>query len=140
MRIFLMLMALTATAEANLHADDFIQEPTGDIYLQAGDSVQIKSGGDGNFVLQSDSTSDINLNAGGNIVNWAGPGMQVISYGESALVFTDHGLQLAETDSKPECNDSRRGLIYYVQAATGVADALQVCMKLTNDSYSWVSK
>lgn len=109
----------------------------GGLNLLSGNSVQIQSGGDGSFTLNSANTSSIDISAGGSVVLYAGPTYPVYTFAESLQVYTDHGLQLTAMDSQPTCDSGRRGTLYYVQAGTGVADTLEICMKLADESYAW---
>lgn len=48
------------------------------------------------------------------------------------------GLQLT-TGSKPTCNVSNRGLIWYTAGGTGVADTAEICTKSSSDTYAYRS-
>lgn len=50
------------------------------------------------------------------------------------------GVVLNTTGTQPTCDSSVRGMMWYVQGATGVADAFQICMKDASDVYAWVNK
>lgn len=103
----------------------------------AGSSVQIQAGGDGVMNLSTSNTSDIDVNSAGSTVVMTGTGYSTYVYSESLQLYTDHGLQLSQTDTKPTCDDSRRGTLYYNANADGVADTLQICMKSSSDTYAW---
>jgi len=48
------------------------------------------------------------------------------------------GLQLS-TGSKPTCNSTNRGYIWYVAGGAGVADTAEICRKDNLDAYAWTS-
>ncbi len=129
------------------HGDLYIQTDTpdefgfgGGVNITAGSSVQISSGPNGAFILNSAPDASINVNSGGDLMlAGAGGYYGVYAYGESLQVVTDHGLRLVPQAAAPTCDSSHRGTIYYVASDTGVADQLQVCMKLVDDTYSWLS-
>lgn len=117
--------------------DDSLTVQAGNgLNLLSGSSVQIQAGNDGYIGISTSNTSDIDIMAGGNVVLWA-LNYQVITYGESALIQTDHGLQIQPNSTQPVCDSTRRGLLFYVNGDTGVADSLQVCAKLSDDSYAY---
>jgi hypothetical protein len=47
------------------------------------------------------------------------------------------GLRLSPVGTRPACDSATRGLLWYAQGAATEADAVQVCMKMANESYSW---
>jgi len=47
------------------------------------------------------------------------------------------GVRLNTTAGRPGCGVSTRGVIWYVQAATGSADTLSVCSKDASENYAW---
>lgn len=59
--------------------------------------------------------------------------------GVAELTIKDSGL-LVLANAVDSCNASNRGGLKVVQGGVGVADALQVCLKATDGSYSWVTK
>ena len=48
------------------------------------------------------------------------------------------GLQLT-SGSKPTCDSTKRGLLWFVAGGAGVSDTLEVCRKNSSDVYGWVS-
>lgn len=48
------------------------------------------------------------------------------------------GLKIA-TGTKPTCDSTYRGTLYYVAGGAGVADTYEVCKKDAGDSYAWAS-
>lgn len=57
---------------------------------------------------------------------------------EKVRIAYDGGLKLA-TGTKPTCNSTYRGTLYYVAGGAGVADTYEVCTKDAADSYAWRS-
>jgi hypothetical protein len=43
----------------------------------------------------------------------------------------------AGNKAAPTCDSNHRGLITYIEGATGVKDTLEVCAKDVSDSYAW---
>lgn len=41
--------------------------------------------------------------------------------------------------SKPTCDSSIRGMVWYVQGGAGVADTVEICAKAAADTYAWRS-
>ena len=110
-------------------SDDALQVQSGSIALVSGSEVLIQSGGDGAFLIQSSNTSDITVNAGGNVVLWPGAG------DFATVVYS--GLQISPQSAQPTCDASHRGTIYYNAADTGVEDTVVICVKHADDTYSW---
>ena len=109
----------------------------GGLNLTSGNSVQISAGGNGGFSL-STAGADIDISpTGGDVVLTAGSNNYVDAYGDSLYVATQYGLQLSPQAAAPTCSSSRRGTLYYLASAGGVADQLQVCVKAADDTYSW---
>jgi hypothetical protein len=50
------------------------------------------------------------------------------------------GIRLNTTSAKPTCDASKRGTFWFTQGGIGVADVLEVCMKLQDGTYVWVVK
>lgn len=48
------------------------------------------------------------------------------------------GLQFV-TGSRPTCDASARGFVWYVAGGAGVADTIEICGKAAADTYSWVA-
>lgn len=48
------------------------------------------------------------------------------------------GLKIA-TGTKPTCNSTYRGTLYYVAGGAGVADTYEACVKDAGDSYAWTA-
>lgn len=48
------------------------------------------------------------------------------------------GIQLT-SGTKPTCDSTKRGLIWYTAGGAGVSDTLEVCRKNSSDVYAWVS-
>lgn len=61
---------------------------------------------------------------------WAG------SNAQARLVGT--GVRLV-TGTRPSCDATTRGLLFYVAGGAGVADTIEVCGKAAADTYSWVA-
>ncbi|BDV43453.1 hypothetical protein GURASL_23760 [Geotalea uraniireducens] len=47
------------------------------------------------------------------------------------------GIKLNTATTKPTCDSTVRGTIWFTRSATGVADALEVCAKDATDNYAW---
>lgn len=52
--------------------------------------------------------------------------------------FSESGFKLA-SGTRPTCDASTRGAIFYVAGGAGVADTCEVCVKSALDAYAWVS-
>jgi hypothetical protein len=48
------------------------------------------------------------------------------------------GLQLT-SGTKPTCNSSNRGLIWYTAGGAGIADTAEICAKSSTDTYAYRS-
>jgi len=48
------------------------------------------------------------------------------------------GIRINTTATKPTCSLTIRGTMWFTQAATGVADTLEVCAKQANGTYAWM--
>lgn len=55
-----------------------------------------------------------------------------------ARISSVGGIQLL-TGTKPACNSSTRGTLYYVAGGAGVADTYEVCVKDAADAYAWAT-
>lgn len=55
---------------------------------------------------------------------------------QSGAFFTDLGIQLNTSGTQPVCDGNHRGEFWFVQAATGVEDGLQVCHQTTT-GFAW---
>lgn len=53
-----------------------------------------------------------------------------------ALENIDAKIQIGT--SKPTCDSSIRGHIYVTESGTGVADVVEICLKESGDTYSWI--
>lgn len=47
------------------------------------------------------------------------------------------GVKLNTSTTKPTCNSTVRGTIWFTRAATGAADTLEVCAKDATEAYAW---
>ena len=47
------------------------------------------------------------------------------------------GIRINTSTARPTCSSTTRGVLWFRQNATGVADTLQVCAKDSLDAYSW---
>jgi len=63
---------------------------------------------------------------------------QAGSLTERIRVMPPGGLKLA-TGTKPTCDSTYRGTIFYVAGGAGVLDTLEVCRKDAADNYAWIS-
>lgn len=77
-----------------------------------------------------DANNRVVLGDGAVVDVWAG------STGQARLVGT--GIRLV-TGTRPTCDATTRGLLFYVAGGAGVADTCEVCRKDNADAYAWVS-
>lgn len=49
------------------------------------------------------------------------------------------GLRLNTATSQPTCSSAHRGLFWVTESGASIADAVQVCVKTSSDTYTWVS-
>lgn len=64
--------------------------------------------------------------------------MQVVSTSTGMVSFMDGGLvALPKVASLPSATSSRRGAMFRVEGAAGVADGIYVCVKQADDNYAW---
>ena len=64
------------------------------------------------------------------------------NFGNAAIegvLYATQGLALTPITSQPACSNPNRGMMWYIQSASGTADHLQVCSKGSSDAYSWVT-
>ena len=84
------------------------------------ESFMIDSGGD--IFLGKDQTDNINGIVGKN----------------STMEFPiTGGVLLTTTGTQPSCIAANRGMLWFIQAASGVADQMQVCGKTSGNTYAW---
>jgi hypothetical protein len=55
-----------------------------------------------------------------------------------AKLEVNGGVRLNTTTSKPTCDSSQRGTMWYEQSGSGTDDYLYVCMKNAANTYNWV--
>jgi hypothetical protein len=99
----------------------------------------------GNFLLfqnQAASSDLFKVDVAGN-TNLAGTLTVNTSTGTDGVLLISStasggGVQLS-TGTKPTCDSSKRGLLWYVAGSAGVVDTLEVCRKSSSDTYTWVS-
>ncbi len=70
--------------------------------------------------------------------SWSIPTEQGVSLQVTGGLSTDT-LTIAPTVPQPSCSLPSRGTFWFVQAASGAADHLQVCAKSAADTYSWMT-
>jgi hypothetical protein len=80
------------------------------------------------------ASKDIIFHTGGTLA--ANERMRI---SDSKIVMAS-GVVLNTTGTQPTCEVATRGMLWYVQGATGVADTFQVCMKNSSDVYAWAVK
>jgi lysophospholipase L1-like esterase len=68
--------------------------------------------------------------------NWSIPVEKGVSLQVAGGLSTD-SFTIAAASPQPSCTASLRGTFWFVQAATGASDSLQVCAKGADDTYSW---
>lgn len=57
---------------------------------------------------------------------------------DAAVVkYNANGLRLVDTGSRPTCDSTIRGQLFYDAGGAGVADTVAVCAKDSGDSYAW---
>ncbi len=143
--LFLILFAPAFSQAQTVTADTVVAPTDGTLTLQSsvgtslvGGSININATGDGAMILSTENQSDVDLVPSGNVVLWPQTeGYQVVMYGDSTVVGSEHGLQLQPYGSKPTCDASRRGTIFYTAGDTGVADMTEMCRKDAEDNYAW---
>ncbi len=111
--------------------DSMVVNSAGGLNLNALTSIQINSGSGYQFIMQSASGSDMNLNSGGNVVLWPSDTYQVIVYG---------GLTLNSFDTQPACGPGFVGTFWYQQSIDTSPDTLSICMNTGSYTYAWVTK
>ncbi len=52
-------------------------------------------------------------------------------------VTAEGALLLQPNGSKPVCDETRRGQLWFTQGGTGEADQIEVCAKTAADTYAW---
>jgi len=55
-----------------------------------------------------------------------------------SIILDNGGVHFNTTTSKPTCSVTYRGLMWYEQGATNVADKVYACMKNSTNAYNWV--
>lgn len=103
------------------------------------------SGSTGNFLRFQNQTasSDLfkvdvagNTTVAGNLVVASTSGTDGILTVSSTS--SGGGVQLT-SGTKPTCDTSKRGLIWYVAGGTSVADTIQICAKNSSNSFAWIN-
>lgn len=80
-------------------------------------------------------TDDFRLFAGGDDV-------LIVARASSLNTATVNGgldLDSAAGGTKPTCDSTKRGVLWFTEGGAGVADKTEQCMKGTADTYSWVA-
>lgn len=78
--------------------------------------------------------------ARGDVVTAGAVGeVRVVSGTPLKLSTINDGVALNTTGTKPTCDSSTRGQIFFEAGGAGVADVLSVCKKDAADAYSWVN-
>jgi len=114
--------------------------PPGDQVFKGADGSGTNIAG-GNFTLAPGSgTGTAN---GGDLLLATNPaggssGTTINALVERARVPVDGGVRWA-TGSKPTCDSTHRGTVFYVAGAAGVADTYEVCRKDAANAYAWVT-
>lgn len=85
------------------------------------------------FIAASASASYLEINL--NIT----PSGALPAINTSGGVLATKGLAVTTSAAQPTASVANRGLLWVVQGGTGVGDEVQMCMKGTADTYSWVS-
>lgn len=57
---------------------------------------------------------------------------------EKARIPTDGGVRIADPGTRPACDSTHRGTIWYDAGNSGVADEFTICCKDAANSYAWV--
>lgn len=57
----------------------------------------------------------------------------------ASLITATAGIDYATTGSKPTCDSSARGRVWFTESSGGVADLFEVCRKDAADSYAWTA-
>lgn len=57
---------------------------------------------------------------------------------EKARIPTDGGVRIADPGTRPACDSTHRGTIWYDAGGAGVADEFTICCKDAANSYAWV--
>lgn len=101
------------------------------------------SGGTNQFELKYQESSSIAfkygsvayLLTGGSDVSLCDPGNS-----GNCLISSNKGLKISTgVISKPTCDSSARGNVWYIEGSTGVVDTFEACRKDSNDVYAWTS-
>ncbi len=94
------------------------------------------------LTLRSRSASGTDTNAL-TVLSNGSVGIGMAAPAGARLVVQNSGdgapaLQFVTTGSKPACAAAYRGAMFYAQSASGTADVLYICMKMSTDAYQWV--
>lgn len=136
-----------------------ISNPSTDAQSGSGFELLIDNGA-GSFMVQLRGTASVAPDAyagGAGILRTSGtvPGINLVAddvatgkikmyaagNGATDEIVRVHptGLQLMTQNAKPTCVVSLRGTMYYVRAAGGASDHMDICMKKADDTYAWVA-
>jgi len=55
------------------------------------------------------------------------------------VIISGDGLKIYDTGSRPTCSSTTRGYIWRDEGGSGVADTVEICVKLADGSYVWKS-
>lgn len=74
-----------------------------------------------------------------NTVFFSGANVGIGVASPAAALEVNGGVRLNTLTSRPACTVSERGTIWVVQSATGVKDAVAVCVKNASNVYTWAT-
>jgi len=100
----------------------------------------VVAGGAGTSVIQM--YNDTSGTTGGDGILTEFDGLDVNTYnletgGKIGWNTVDAGLDIGTTGTKPTCDATVRGQVFFEEGATLVADVLYQCMKDSTDAYAW---
>ena len=82
----------------------------------------------GNFLINTDTF----------FVNAANNRVGIRTTNPTAALEIDGGVRLNTQDSKPTCDSTQRGTMWFEQSTSGTDDFLYACMRNSDDNYNWI--
>lgn len=130
-------------------------------YTSATGQVTLNQGGNGNVALYGKRVTDVSptgnflqfqnqasssdlfkVDVSGSITSTGTMTLNTTSGTDGILTVSSAssggGVQWT-TGTRPTCDTTKRGLIWYVAGGTGVADQLQACVKNSSNVFNWVN-
>lgn len=106
----------------------------GGVYVEA-EATHTSTSYPGYMIFATTSPTGIYTSERMRITSYGNVGIGTSTPGQKLEV--NGGVKLNTTATRPTCNSNVRGVIWFTQGTTGVADKLEVCSKDASENYAW---